>query len=111
MDELTLSVPAMYADHHVLKVRTLLAALPGVNEVLASAAFRAVVVKFDAAQVSAKSIVHQLTAAGYAPVDGAGPAVPEGEWKPPERSWDVLGKRATQTNPADLALSGEFRKY
>ncbi len=109
MEQLTLSVPAMYADHHVLKVRTLLAALPGVDEILASAAFRAVNVTFDPARVSPEGIVGQLKAAGYAPSNGS--AAAEGEWKPPERSWDILGKRTTQTNPVDLALSGEFRKY
>jgi copper chaperone CopZ len=111
MGELTLTVPAMYADHHVLKVRSLLAALPGVSDVLASAAFRAVSVEFDPARTSADNIVGELTVAGYPPENGAGQVPAEGEWKPPERNWDILGKRATQTNAADLALSGEFRKY
>jgi hypothetical protein len=25
--------------------------------------------------------------------------------------WEVLGARVTKTNQADLAMSGEFRKY
>ncbi|MFN2110938.1 MAG: hypothetical protein ACK2UI_14890, partial [Anaerolineae bacterium] len=49
--------------------------------------------------------------AGYTP-DAATPilADPGGsQFKDP--AWDVLGARVTQTNEADLKMSGEFRRY
>ena len=42
MKSFVLDVPAMFADHHVLEVRRLLLDLPGVEDVEASSAFRAV---------------------------------------------------------------------
>ena len=47
MEKTVLSVPTMWADHHVLKVREVLTALDGVQDVYASAAWKQVVVAYD----------------------------------------------------------------
>lgn len=75
MAKLVLSLPKMYGDHHVIRVRATLAALEGISEVRASAALRQVSVTFDAAKLSAEAITVALTAAGYAP-GAAAPALP-----------------------------------
>jgi copper chaperone CopZ len=65
MESLTLSVPAMYGDHHVLEVRRLLLALPGIGEVYASSAFKVVEVTYDPAQIEPDTITNTLKVAGY----------------------------------------------
>lgn len=65
MEQLTLELPAMFGDHHVVEVRRLLFALPGVAEVYASSAFRAVEITFDPAQVDSETIKKTLDQAGY----------------------------------------------
>jgi len=110
MERVNFKIPKMYGDHHVIAVREVLASLPGVEDILASAAFREVEVTFDPTKINQEELAKALDAAGYAVGDGVVP--PElAEWQPPARSWDILGQRPTQTNPADIALSGEFRKY
>jgi copper chaperone CopZ len=65
MQKVTLSLPALYGDHHVLEVRKLLTVLPGVVEVYASSCFHVVEVSFDPTQVSAETISSKLETAGY----------------------------------------------
>jgi copper chaperone CopZ len=72
MDTLTLKLPTMYGDHHVVKVRQVVTALSGVAEVAASAALQQLTVTFDPAQTSAEAITSALRASGYAP--GEAPA-------------------------------------
>jgi copper chaperone CopZ len=103
-------VPKMYADHHVLVVRNALLALKGVEEVIASSAFRRVVVHFDPKQLTPKQIGTALDGAGYGP---------DQQWELPETLegkddaslWFRGGPRITQTNIKDLEMSGDFRKY
>lgn len=109
METIELTVPALFADHHVTKVKQLLSPLAGVQDVYASSAFKAVSVEFDPAKTSQAALVKALTDAGYAP----GELVVEelkgyGRFDP---SWDTNNTRATTTNQVDLQLSGEFRKY
>lgn len=109
MDKITLTVPTMYADHHVTIVKRLLAPMAGVESVYASAAFKQVTVEFDKAKLSQDAIVKALTTAGYAP--GEEEVIlrrPDGRFDP---AWDTSGVRSTTTNPVDNQLSGEFRKY
>jgi hypothetical protein len=40
MNTLTLELPAIYGDHHVLEVRRILFELPGIEDVYASSNFR-----------------------------------------------------------------------
>lgn len=65
MEKVTFSVPDMYGDHHVLEVRRILLAIPGVNDVYASSAFQVVEVTYDPQQVDDLQIAAKLEAAGY----------------------------------------------
>lgn len=65
MESITLNAPAMYADHHVQEVRRILFELPGVKDVYASSAFKAVEVNFDPDQVGQEEIVGKLEETGY----------------------------------------------
>jgi hypothetical protein len=65
-----------------------------------------VLVQFDPAIAQAEAITKALTDAGYTqememPVQG----------KVAEDAWKFGNSRRTSTYPADLAMSGEFRKY
>jgi copper chaperone CopZ len=84
MEKVVLSVPGMYGDHHVLAVRDILGKLPGVENILATSAFKQVVVWFDAAKVKPADFEAALVAEGYGV--GAGQAVgPEVET--PAQRW------------------------
>jgi copper chaperone CopZ len=65
MERLTLELPTMYGDHHVVEVRHLLAGLPGVRPVFASAAWQKAVLEYDPAQIDPAQIKHALAARGY----------------------------------------------
>lgn len=78
MEKLSLNIPLMYGDHHVLAVKKLLEALDGVESIYATSAFKHVLVTFDPAKISQADLVKVLTDNGYAP--GVEMAVPE--WKP-----------------------------
>lgn len=65
MTVLTFELPAMYGDHHVIEVRRLLFALPGVEDVQASSGFHLVEVRYDPATVDAEQITAALAEAGY----------------------------------------------
>lgn len=109
MEKITFTVPALYADHHVTNVKRLLSPIAGVENVIASSAFKEVTVEFDASKTSAPALAQALADGGYAP--GKEEVVvrrPDGRFDP---AWDVLGVRETKTNQVDLQLSGEFRKY
>jgi copper chaperone CopZ len=65
MEKLNLEVPAMYGDHHVVEVRRLLMALPGVDDVYASSCFQLIEVTYDPAQIDTAAIESTLAEAGY----------------------------------------------
>lgn len=65
MEKVTFSIPAMYGDHHVLEVRRILLAIPGVQDVFASSAFQVVEVTYDPQQVDDRQIAARLEEAGY----------------------------------------------
>ena len=65
METLTLNVPTMYGDHHVIEVRQILLALPGIKDVYASSSFGVVQANIDPAQVDETAITAALAAAGY----------------------------------------------
>ena len=109
MQKVILIVPAMYADHHVTKVKQLLSPISGVESVFASSAFKEVLIDFDPAKTSPEALVKALTAAGYAPgIEEVVARTPDFRADP---AWETLGVRDTTTNPVDNQLSGEFRKY
>jgi copper chaperone CopZ len=107
MEELTLAVPGMWADHHVLAVRDLLRENDGVTFTAASALERTVRIEYDASRTDPQRITNLLTEGGYAcgePEQAAGPPTN----KP---AWATAGVRITTTNAVDLAMSGDYRKY
>jgi len=55
----------MYGDHHVIEVRKILMAIPGVEEVYASSRFGIVEVVYDQAKVNDLEISMKLDEAGY----------------------------------------------
>jgi len=65
MKKMSVNVPAMYGDHHVLEVRGILLAMPGIEEVNASSCFHTVEIVFDPEKVSDDEIKARLGEAGY----------------------------------------------
>ena len=65
MEEFSLELPTMYADHHVTEVRKLLMEMPGVADVYASSGFQVVDVSYDPAQVGPDDLSKKLEEAGY----------------------------------------------
>lgn len=109
MKSLTYSVPTMYADHHVLRVRGALSDLAGVSRVVASAASREVSVDCEDA-VSAEEIERVLAEAGYSPGEDAAFAAPVKHTEDGS-SWYAIIQRATGTEMKDLEMSGDHRRY
>jgi copper chaperone CopZ len=115
MEKTVLEVPTLWADHHVLKVRDALTNLEGVDGVYASSAWKQVLVSYDSAKTDLATIEKTLAEAGY-PV---GPASAVGDVpmlvQPREirrdPHWEELDVRVTETNQADIEMSGEFRRY
>ena len=107
MQELTLTVPDLWADHHVLKVRDALATLDGLQRVEASAKDRTLTLVIDPARLDAARVADHLAAAGYPP--GELEAAHDTPQTKPE--WAGAGSRITRTNPVDLKMSGDHRKY
>ena len=60
MATIMFEAPMMYGDHHVIEVRGLLAALPGVGQIYASSSFHEIEVQFDELQVSGDAIRAKL---------------------------------------------------
>ena len=110
MENVTLSAPALFADHHVLKAREVLFALEGVQDVYASSAWQAVIVSYDPDKADLQAIQNVLAEAGYGP-DKTTPILAQSGERFKDPAWDALGVRVTETNEADIRMSGEFRKY
>lgn len=107
MEEKSLTVPGMWADHHVLKVREVLCTIEGVVDVEAEALPRRVTVRFDPARTSADAVTRELETAGYA----IGDIAQSGERPKNKPEWASNGSRMTRTNEIDLSMSGDYRKY
>lgn len=65
METKAFEAPALYGDHHVTEVQSILRELPGVEEVYASSAFQAIEVTFDENKITADKIAGRLEEAGY----------------------------------------------
>ncbi len=65
METITIEIPTMYGDHHVLEVRKLLLAIPGVKDVYASSCFGIVRVQYDPGFTNDLEIKMKLDEAGY----------------------------------------------
>lgn len=111
MEKIILNLPAMYADHHVLAVRSSLEGIEGVGEVYASCAWKQAIVHFDPKKTDAKAIEKALADAGYPVGNGEPPILVEASEVKRDPQWAPHGIRITETNQADLEMSGEFRRY
>jgi copper chaperone CopZ len=109
MEKIALTIPALWADHHVTNVKRLLSPISGVENVFASSAFKQVMIEFDPNKTSQTALEKALTDGGYAP--GQEQFVLESPYATPDPAWEEQAQRITTTNMVDLQLSGEFRKY
>jgi len=111
MKKIVLNVPSMYADHHVLSVRNALNDLEGIEDIYASSAWKQLLITFDPKKIKQPKIEEAMSTAGY-PIDAAEPAVlvTANDIKR-DPQWQKLGARSTETDIADLKMSGEFRRY
>jgi copper chaperone CopZ len=110
MEKTTFSIPAMWADHHVLGVREALGQLSGVEEVIASAMYKDVLIKYDPTTVTPDALKGALLDAGY---DVArAPDLPSFPERIDDASdWFQFQERITETDMRDLEMSGDHRKY
>ena len=110
MKNIVIDVPAMYADHHVLRVREALLGIQGVGEVVASSARRTVAVSFDEKATSLEAIRDALSSAGYPPEQ-----MPEMIEFPKRHedgsAWYTVLDRITITERKDREMAGDFRRY
>jgi hypothetical protein len=63
----SISLPTMFGDHHVVQVRQIVAALPGVKDIRASASRRKISVTFNRAQLTVEALCAALAKGGFAP--------------------------------------------
>jgi len=107
MEQLSLTVPGMWADHHVSAVRGLFQEEDGVVVTGASAMDATLQLEYDPVTTDPQRIAARLEQAGYPPGDPR-----EAEAPPQDKpAWATAGVRVTATDPADLAMSGDHRKY
>ncbi|MHB1293422.1 MAG: heavy-metal-associated domain-containing protein [Anaerolineae bacterium] len=100
MTKWTVSLPSMYADHHVLSVREVLDSLAGVSQVVASSAKKQVTLTYDEAIVTPERISEALSAAGYVPCSV--PVFPASvERSKDGSSWHTILPRVTVTTSQD----------
>ncbi len=104
MEKIQFNVPDLWADHHTLKVRDVLTKMAGVQDVVASSAFRMVALAYDPAVVSPGALMATLEEAGYPVATDGAAVVPQpvpvqdGRKDP---AWDRLGFRLARTDPRD----------
>jgi copper chaperone CopZ len=110
MKKTMISVPTMYADHHVLRIREALLALPGVSGVEASAAARSVTLEYDEGTTSEKALRDAASAAGYPP-DEAPALGAFAERHKDGSAWYAVIQRTTTTERRDREMAGDFRRY
>jgi copper chaperone CopZ len=107
MEQLALIVPGMWADHHVIAVRGLFRDAEGIDVTGASAMDATLRLEYDPAKTDPQRIAAQLEQAGYPTGEAAAADAPPTD-KP---AWATAGVRVTVTDPADLTMSGDHRKY
>jgi copper chaperone CopZ len=109
MNQVILSLPGMYGDHHVLRVRAALSGVKGVSDVIASAARRSVAVDYDEAVTSSDAIRTVLEEAGYSSLEAAPATLPKRHQD--GSAWFTVLGRITTTERKDREMAGDFRRY
>ena len=110
MQKTILSVPTMFADHHVLRVREALLGLSGVDKVVASSGRKQVAVAYDDSVLSPDRIAQALVEAGYPPNQEL-PILGQLHQSQDGSPWYTVLRRVTTTEMKDLEMSGDFRRY
>ena len=110
MEKIVFSIPAMWADHHVLAVREALGKVSGVQEVMASSLYKDVLVKYDSTAVTPDTLAHTLVEAGFEIGKGID-LVAYPRRIEDSSDWFQFQDRITVTDMRDLEASGDFRKY
>jgi hypothetical protein len=107
MQQLALVVPGMWADHHVIAIRGLFRETGGIEVTGASAMDATLHLEYDPAKTDPQRIAAQLAQAGYSTGEA-----PDADAPPTDKpAWLTAGVRVTATDPADLTMSGDHRKY
>jgi copper chaperone CopZ len=110
MEKVTFSVPSLWADHHVLNVRQALGQVTGVEDVVASALYKDVVIQYDPTVVKPEALAGKLAEAGYEIAEA--PKLPSHPKRIDDSSdWFQFQERVTETDERDLIMSGDHRKY
>lgn len=110
MAKATFDVPKMYADHHVQAARNALLQLDGVEDIIASSAFKQIIVTYDPKKATPDGLDSALRGAGYAPGEEM-ELSPTLEGKEDGSPWFQLIPRVSCTNMVDLEMAGDHRKY
>ena len=108
MERLSFEVPGLYADHQVPLVKEKVESLPGVGQVQVSATFGLVIIEVDAEQTRTSLVKEALEGLD---LQGEGEMVTPPPADKGDPAWFRVGSRNTQTNPQEITMSGEFRKY
>jgi hypothetical protein len=95
----SISLPAMFGDHHVVQVRQIVAALPGVKDIRASASRHAISVTFNRAQLTIEAICAALAKGGFAPGAAAAEATGSGDHLPIVAAADQVEVREAKYSP------------
>jgi copper chaperone CopZ len=111
MEKLVLTLPTLYADHHVLTLRQALLDIEGVTQVYASSAWKRAIITFDAEKTSADDLEKAAAQAGYPVGEAELPVLVEREIIGRDPQWEKFDLRVSKTNQADLEMSGEHRRY
>ena len=98
MERLTLTLPALYADHHVASVRHALESLAGVAEIRTSPAMHEVSLRYDPAAATPQAIEAALAANGYRSGE-AEPVFPEAMPKAARHTMALAGATAFLHEP------------
>lgn len=102
MKQLIFEVPALYGDHHVLKVREALGGLEGIEDLYASSSWKQIMLSYDPKKIKPEKIEETLREAGYPPGEGDTPVLVEASSIKRDPQWEILNVRVTETDQADL---------
>lgn len=110
MKQITLNIPSMYADHHVLRVRDLLEELEGIGEVYASSAWKQLMISFEPDRIDQEGIEIALAEGGYSVGQGEPPILVERDRIGRDPRWAEISTRTTKTNPSDREMVRQFHQ-
>ena len=94
MASMSLELPSMYGDHHVIEVRRILLGMEGVSDVYASSGFQVVEVEYNSKKTPKKDLIAALEQAGYT----SDFRIPEESSLPANENRDVAHFRHTEAS-------------